>query len=668
MKRALSRWAGAAALALAATAVAVAAPPAAEAFFQNPVFSNATLSPDGRRVAFLVGAAKARTRLGVLDLETMKPQVVAAFADSDIRQAHWVNDQRLVFDLESPLSGPGLVANGPGLFAVNADGSDWRELVELRRSFINAPLAVPLLPWDTTLAEAPGRAQGDDVFVARAQEASQQKVDYIVIHRLNTRTGRATELEVPLHTVAWALDIRGEVRAVLTAAGPRRAMHLRQADGRWKQLAEFDALGGDGMVPLWVGPDDTVYVQAAVGDKAAVFALDPATGRPRPRPLAASAEFDLHPRFIANDRKLLGLRYTVDAEVTQWLDPEMKALQAQVDQMLPASGNRLSMPRHGDSPWVLVQAFAELHPTVTYALNRGTGKLTRLSTPPPGLDTRQMGQTDFVHFSARDGRRIPAYLTLPPGGGTTVGKKPPLVVLVHGGPWVRGRSWQWDPEVQFLASRGYAVLQPEFRGSAGFGFGHLAAGFRQWGAAMQDDLADGARWAVAQGHADAGRICIAGASYGGYAVLMGLARDPDLFRCGIAWVAVTDLSLLYSRVWSDSNEEFKTYGLNRMVGDPGVDAAALKAASPLHNAARIRQPLLLAYGGWDTRVPLIHGETFLDAVNSHNPGVEWVVYPREGHGWADPATRIDFWGRVERFLARHTGPAAAPAGDPAERR
>jgi dipeptidyl aminopeptidase/acylaminoacyl peptidase len=655
MKRTLCLWAAAAACAFAAPAPASAAPPPVEAFFQKPLFSSATLSPDGHRVAFLVGSATARTRLAVLDLDTMKPQVLASYDESDVRRVWWVNDQRLVFDLETPLTGLGRIDAGPGLYGVDADGSDYRGLIEIRPSFVKAPPSgIPLLPWNTGITDVPGRATGDDIFVARAQEVSREKIDYFLIQRLNTRNGRATELEVPLHTIRWALDTRGEVRAVLTAVGTRRAMHLRQADGSWKQLAEFEDLGSDGMVPLWVGPDDTLYVSAPAGDKAAVFVLDAATGKPQPRPLAASPDFDLHPQFIANDRKLLGLRYTVDAEVTQWLDPEMRALQDKVDQLLPASGNRLSVPRHGDAPWVLVQAFADTRPLVTYAFNRSTGKLTRLSTPPADLDTRQMGQTDFVRYRARDGRSIPAYLTLPAGGG----KQLPLVVLVHGGPWVRGRSWNWDPEVQFLASRGYAVLQPEYRGSAGFGFEHMAAGFKQWGAAMQDDVADAALWAVAQGHADPARICIAGASYGGYATLMGLARDPDLFRCGIAWAAVTDLMLRYGTSWSNITEQAKKYGLGRMVGDPVADAAALKAASPLNNATRIKQPLLLAHGGWDTVVPLIHGEDFLAAVKPNNPGVEWVVYPDEGHGWTKPANNIDFWTRVERFLDKNIGKAA----------
>src|SRR5450830_808309 len=146
---------------------------------------------------------------------------------------------------------------------------------------------------------------------------------------------------------------------------------------------------------------------------------------------------------------------------------------------------------------------------------------------------------------------IPAWLTLPHGGA---GKKLPMVVLVHGGPYVRGHVWGWNANAQFLASRGYAVLEPEFRGSTGYGFDHFKAGWKQWGLAMQNDIADGTRWAIAGGVADPRRICIAGASYGGYATLMGLVNDPELYRCGIDWVGVTDIDLLFSGHWSFSSD------------------------------------------------------------------------------------------------------------------
>ena len=214
-----------------------------------------------------------------------------------------------------------------------------------------------------------------------------------------------------------------------------------------------------------------------------------------------------------------------------------------------------------------------------------------------------------------------------------------------------------------VMARGHWVIMfPEgtriARGKAATGFGskHFKAGWRQWGQAMQNDLADGARWAIAQGIADPRRIAIAGASYGGYAAMMGLVNDPDLFRCAVNWVGVTDLMLMYTAYWSDIDDESKRYGLPRLLGDPKVEADKLRAHSPLHQAARIRQPVLMAYGGVDERVPIAHGERMRDALRAHNPAVEFIEYPSEGHGWARPETNIDFWGRVETFLGRHLAP------------
>lgn len=266
-----------------------------------------------------------------------------------------------------------------------------------------------------------------------------------------------------------------------------------------------------------------------------------------------------------------------------------------------------------------------------------------------------------MRYKARDGLEIPAYLTLPKG---LPKKNLPMVVLVHGGPYLRGGFWQWSAASEFLASRGYAVLEPEFRGSTGFGSKHFKAGWKQWGLAMQNDIADGAKWAITEGIVDPKRICIAGASYGGYATLMGLINDPDLFRCGIDWVGVTDIDLLYSVTWSDSSEQSRRYGMPVLIGDREKDAAQLKATSPLQNAARITQPLLLAYGGSDYRVPIVHGTKFRDAVKKTNKNVEWVEYPEEGHGWGLVKNRVDFWTRVEKFLDRNIGKPSVPNGSP----
>jgi dipeptidyl aminopeptidase/acylaminoacyl peptidase len=201
------------------------------------------------------------------------------------------------------------------------------------------------------------------------------------------------------------------------------------------------------------------------------------------------------------------------------------------------------------------------------------------------------------------------------------------------------------------------VLEPEFRGSTGWGRKHLQASFKQWGRAMQDDLDDGADWLAKQGTVDPKRACIMGASYGGYAVMMGLARDPGRWRCGINIVGVTDINLMYDVAWSDfSDSSFIKYSAKEMMGDQVADAIQLKATSPLEQAGRITAPVLMAYGADDVRVPLVHGEKMRDALRTRNVPVEWVVYSQEGHGFLLEANRFDLYRRVEAFLARHLGP------------
>jgi dipeptidyl aminopeptidase/acylaminoacyl peptidase len=270
----------------------------------------------------------------------------------------------------------------------------------------------------------------------------------------------------------------------------------------------------------------------------------------------------------------------------------------------------------------------------------------------------RMATLDFHRIKARDGLELPLWLTLPLTDGkptTDATKRPrPAVVLVHGGPWVRGGSWHWNGEAQFLASRGYVVIEPEFRGSEGYGSRLYSAGIKQWGQTMQSDLADALQWAVQQGHVDARRVCIAGGSYGGYAALMGPVRDPGLYRCVAAWMAVTDLhQRLQAGVESDLSEEGRLYSLPQLMGDPKTDAAMLTDNSPLTHAAQIKVPVLLAVGAKDRRVPIVHGERMRDALRAAGNPPQWEVYPDEGHGWYKAESRTDFAIKLEAFLAQH---------------
>jgi dipeptidyl aminopeptidase/acylaminoacyl peptidase len=637
----LGRWLVAAFVSLGAAGAGAQAParPPLEAFFQNPAFQGGQISPNGRYVAIGVASKGGRTQLLVLDVEKLTAKTVAAYADVDIGRFAWVNDERLIYNVGDRQIGAGDRTTGSGLQSVNRDGSDFRELFSRRYS-------------PTVLGS--NRAKGsDDIFVARPKTNLHHDVESIAITRMNARTGRSINFNQPGDTVRWWIDFKDVPRAAVTRDGLTAALHyLDAASEKWQKLAEWQRFSADGIEPLGITPDGTLYVAARNGrDKQALFRFDVANKALDPEPVVAIAGYDFAGELVMNNSKLLGFRYWSDGESTFWVDPEHKQVQAKVDVLLPGAINSLRVPVRPEVPYVLVYSYSDSDPGRHILYNTETGKLTLLGASMRDVEPKQMARRDLVRYKARDGMEIPAWLTLPRGGG----KNLPLVVLVHDGPSARGGYWQWRSESQFLASRGYAVLEPEFRGSTGFGYQHYRAGLKQWGLAMQNDLADGARWAADQGIADNKRICIAGFAYGGYATLMGLATDPDIYRCGIGWSSMTDLEMMYSTSWSNYTLDMLNVVLPLTVGDPEKDAAQLKATSPLHQASRIKQPVLLAHGDADRLVPIVNSLKFRDTLKKTNPDVEWIEYTEEGHGWALVKNRVDFWTRVEKFLERNIG-------------
>ncbi|MCC2956939.1 S9 family peptidase [Massilia sp. IC2-477] len=642
---------------LAIDAHAEAALPPVELFFSNPLLAKAELSPSGRYLAALSGAPGRRDMLIVVDLQENKATPVASYNDVDVLQFQWVNDGRLLFNVSDKQIGPGGNYLASGLYAVNRDGGEMRQLASRRAS------APRMLSWFTYMLGQRGAQDSNEVYVLSSDPGQNEKVFTTNLLRLNTLTGQSQAVSRPGQVDSWVLDNAGEPRLTLHASGGTTTMHYREpASGKWRQLAQFPTYAGskEGFTPVGFGADGKLYVRAYAGkDAAALHTLDLATGKVDPQGVVVMPGYDFDGGLVSRRGKVLGAVIETDAPGSVWFDKEMTAIQQAVDKLLPNAANLISVAANPEAPWVLVHSLSDVRPLAYYLYSPGSGKLNPVGNSYEGIDPARMGRQDPVRYKARDGREIPALLTVPPGGG----KNLPLVVLVHGGPYVRGNHWGWAPDTQFLASRGYAVLEPDFRGSRGYGTAHFQAGFKQWGLAMQDDIADGARWAIAQGIADPKRICIAGASYGGYAALMGLVKDPDLYKCGINWVGVTDISLLFNGHWSfdsDLSEDWKNHGMPLMIGDPVKDAAQFRATSPIEQASKITQPLLLAYGAVDRRVPLYHGNQFREAVQAHNKQVEWVVYEDEGHGWTRPQNRFDFWKRVESFLGRHIGAGAAP--------
>jgi dipeptidyl aminopeptidase/acylaminoacyl peptidase len=670
MHTALSRALRAAAVAAAfacvlpAQAQAPALPPIAS-FFTNSPFGGAALSPDARYLAVRSGAPGKRDFLAVIDLKDNKPTVVAAYDDADVGDFRWISSERLVFTTREKGVGQGNLRYAPGLYAVNRDGSRFMELADRVGAVNNTGTRIQrrMLPWHTYLLNQSGPQDSESIYVSSVNFDEGGEVRSVDLLRLNTLTGATQMVPRPGPVTRWMLDHKGEPRLASSIDKGTVTLHYRDpGSGAWRVLASYPAFGdgSQALQPLGFAPDGKLYVLARSGgrDTTSLHVYDVATGKIDPQPLVVTDGFDFNGGLVVNRDRVLGIRFTTDALSNEWFDPGMKAVQAALDKLLPSTVNLLTVPASSDSPWVLVRSYSDTIPGFYSLYNIQTRQLSKIADVRPAINPAQMGRQQFVRYKARDGLEIPALLTLPPGAKRS---GLPLVVMVHGGPFVRGGSWGWNAETQFLASRGYAVLEPEFRGSQGFGIKHFKAGFKQWGLAMQDDLADGVRWAVDKGIVDGKRVCIAGASYGGYAAMMGLVKHPELYKCGINWVGVTDINLLYNGGWTftnDTSDEFKAYGMPEMVGDPVKDAAQLKATSPLEQAARITQPVLLGYGGVDRRVPVNHGTRFRDALLQTNKDVEWVEYPEEGHGWALEKNNIDFWGRVERLLERTIGPNA----------
>ncbi|MEW6762084.1 MAG: prolyl oligopeptidase family serine peptidase [Pseudomonadota bacterium] len=641
------------------------APVPLEAFFSNPLLEEATLSPSGRYLAAISAAPGRRDALVVLDLQDNKPRMVAGFKDADILDFQWVNDERLLFNVADKQTGPGGQVLSSGLYAVDRDGSALRQLAHRRGP---QEAATPgtninrrILPWNTFMLGQRGAQDSNWAYVVTPEFNDLGEVRTVGLLQLDTRTGQTRSVKRPGNVDSWLLDNAGEPRLTTRSEDGKTTIYYRDpASDEWRTIAQFATYTGSkgAFSPVGFGADGTLFVLAQAGqDTASLHTYDLAGGKLSPEPVVVTRGYDFTGGLVTRRGKVLGVSIETDARANVWFDKEMQAVQAAVDKQLPGTVNTISVPSQPDAQWVLVRSYSDTRPVAYRAYNAKTGAFVLVGQSRAGIDPARMGRQDPVRYKARDGREIPALLTLPAGGAK---KNLPLVMLVHGGPYVRGNHWGWNPTTQFLASRGYAVLEPDFRGSRGYGQAHYRAGWKQWGLAMQDDIADGARWAVAQGYADPQRICIAGGSYGGYAALMGLVKDPDLYKCAVNYLGVTDINLLYDGHWSfksDLQDDYRIHGMPLLVGDQVKDAAQLKATSPIEQAARITQPVLMAYGASDRRVPLYHGNKFRDAVASHNKQVEWVVYPEEGHGWSQLSTRVDFWGRVEKFLDKHIGAA-----------
>lgn len=582
-----------------------------------------------------------------------------------VGQFRWISDHRLCF-----LSTVWDNSAFTGVSAVDCDGKNWVALT----GSDSDPLAQYPLHAKDILYSFDDKAQS--ILMLDFGYRGDHAAPFPDVIRVNTLT-KASRIEVknPGNVLYWVPDRRGTVRLGVTADNARTGMLFREKeDSPWQKLPAFPKEKGR-VVPLGFDASGQRVIVMADNEtkRRAVYYCDLKTGL-LDDVIASHPEFDIIPESAAPGvdgtslagpmiseltQDVVGIRFVTEGPRQLWFDSSLDAVQTAVDRQLPGTVN-LIVSRTRNEQRFLLLAFSEKDPGTYYLADLKGPNLTlqRLGAVLLNFPTQEMATMYPVKYKARDGERIHGYVTLPRNGPQ---KGLPLVVMPHGGPWVRD-IWQYDPFVQFLASRGYAVLQMNFRGSPGYGREFLDKGQREIGLAMQNDVEDGTRWAIAQGLADPQRIAIMGGSYGGFATLFALGHNPELYRCGISLCGVTDW-IAISRERKGEDYKLAYQHFQEWIGDPKHNAEFLASISPVNFAEQITAPVFLVQGKLDRIVPPKQATRMADELAKAGRPAKTLTFSDEGHGFSKPENRAKLFAEIETFLAQHLKPAALAQTD-----
>jgi dipeptidyl aminopeptidase/acylaminoacyl peptidase len=607
-----------------------------EVLFGNPERTSPQLSPDGQRLAYLAPDDRGVMQVWVRTLGAGDDRCVTADRKRGIRMYLWAYDGRQLVYLQDAEGDENWHLHG-----VDVTGGIVRDLTPFQGAQARVSAVDPDFP-DEMLVELNLRDERlHDVF------------------HVNLRNGAVEPVaQNPGHFLAWEADASFHVRAAMAGRGDGGFdLMVRDADGGgWRKVIEW-APDDTGHIVTFSKDSRTLLIRSSHdADTDRLVAIDLAGGGQTT--VAADEEVDVGGLFIHPvTRRVQAVGFYRDRLAWRVLDEAVRADFEAIAKIrrgeFKVTGGDLA-----DRTWIVTYNTDD-GPVHYYAYDRATRTATLLFTDRPKLEGLPLARMEPVGLAARDGLTLHGYLTRPTcaAGG---GEKPPAVLLVHGGPWGRD-TWGFQPGVQWLANRGYAVLQVNFRGSAGYGKAFLNAGNREWAGKMHDDLIDGVRWLVDGGHADPKRIAIFGGSYGGYATLVGLTFTPEVFACGVDLVGPSNLLTLLRNAppyWMPFLPV-----LHYRVGDVERDREFLRSRSPLFHADRICRPLLIGQGANDPRVKQSESDQIVAAMREAKLPVEYVVYADEGHGFARPANRLHFFARAEQFLAKHLGGRAQPVGE-----
>lgn len=603
-------------------------------FFRDAEVSSVSLSPTGEYMTVSV-PQEDRTILAAFRVADMKLVAKWDYGEKQhIEGVRWVNDRRFLMYATYKVGRFDSRVGTPDLYASDVDGKNRTDI----------PNGGTYQIIDTL--------EDDDKYVLVARS-----VDQAFLSKLNVYDGRViTVASAPLRFGTFLHDNAGQLKYAVGSNEEGDTIILERQGEGWKTISTT-ATGGSLRVPVGFAPDDrsVIFQVSDKGEPGRLVQFDPASGQETllsDNPRVSINDFLLS----ADERHLLAVEYMDGVPGYQFVDKQHEESKVYAGLVNAFPDHVVSFPGISrDGRYILLFAHSDVDPGNYYLFDRQTGQAKFLLSVMSWIKPEQMAPMEPISFKARDGLEIHGYLTRPLG---SEGKRLPLILHPHGGPHGPRDEWGFNPEVQFLANRGYAVLQVNFRGSGGYGRAFEEKGYRAWGTTMIDDMTDAVDWAVARGMADPKRLCVYGASYGGYASLQSVVREPTKYRCAIGYVGLYDMSL-WMRDSDVSEEEFGRNYQRRVFPE---SQAGRDEQSPARNVDRIQVPLMLVHGAKDERVPISQYNELMSSLKAAGKAPEvTIVEAKEGHGFYDYDNQVELYTAMEAFLAKHLGSTRSDA-------
>lgn len=598
-----------------------------EDFFKNPERSSYQISPNGDFYSYMAPYEK-RMNIFIQKRGESESIQVTQEIDRDIAGYFWPNDEQIVY-----LKDTGGDENYK-LYGVNIDGTNpisYTDFEGVRTQIID---------------DLPDQK---DFVVIGLNKRNPQVFDP---YRLNLKTGEMEMIaENPGNIQGWMFDHDGKLRiAMAIVDGVDQSILYRKTEqDEWKTILTTNFK--EGFSPQFFTFDNKNIIGTSnLGrDKSAVIEFNPATGE-EVKVLYKNDDYDVSSVSYSRKRKVItAASYTGWKRERHFFDTKSEEMFSKLEKHLLGYEIGISASNDDENIYI-VRSYSDKSLGSYYIYNTDTDEIEKIVDVSPWIDENEMSNQLPISYTSRDGLKIHGYLTLPKGYTMENAKDLPVVINPHGGPWARD-NWGFNPEIQFLANRGYAVLQMNFRGSTGYGRQFWEASFKKWGREMQDDITDGTLWLIEQGIADKDRIAIYGGSYGGYATLMGLVKEPQLYAAGVDYVGVSNMFTFMKTIppyWKPMlNMMFE------MVGDLKADSLMLREVSPVFHVDKIESPLFIAQGANDPRVNVDESDQMVAAMKEKGVDVEYLVKDNEGHGFRNEENRFDFYRAMEVFLHKH---------------